>query len=101
MSYRPLSRRSKTRNDLSVEAIVKLIDQLKDDDGIAINTFDETSHNIVPFKLKKNLTKENIEKVKRIAPRGNENIYNSLKGAIEQLLESTKKNKRIIIITDL
>ena len=97
----PYQEDQKTRNDLSVEAIVKLIDQLKDDDGIAINTFDETSHNIVPFKLKKNLTKENIEKVKRIAPRGNENIYNALKGAIEQLLESTKKNKRIIIITDL
>ena len=97
----PYQKDQKTRNDLSVEAIVKLIDQLKDDDGIAINTFDETSHNIVPFKLKKNLTKENIEDIKRIGPKGNENIYNALKGAMEQLLESTKKNKRIIIITDL
>ena len=97
----PYQKDQKTRNDLSVEAIVKLIDQLNDDDGIAINTFDETSHNIVPFKLKKNLTKENIEDIKRIGPKGNENIYNALKGAMEQLLESTKKNKRIIIITDL
>ena len=91
----------KTRNDLSVEAIVKLISQLNDDDGIAINTFDETSHNIVPFKLKKNLTQENIEDVKKIVPTGNENIYNALEGAMNQLLESTKKNKRIILITDL
>ena len=97
----PYQKDQKTRNDLSVEAIVKLIDQLKDDDGIAINTFDETSHNIVPFKLKKNLTKQNIEDIKRIGPKGNENIYNALNGAMEQLLESTKKNKRIIIITDL
>jgi len=91
----------KTRNNLSVEAIVKLISQLNDDDGIAINTFDETSHNIVPFKLKKNLTQENIDDVKKIVPTGNENIYNALEGAMNQLLESTKKNKRIILITDL
>ena len=91
----------KTRNDLSVEAIVKIISQLNDDDGIAINTFDETSHNIVPFKLKKNLTQKNIDDVKKIVPTGNENIYNALEGAMNQLLESTKKNKRIILITDL
>ena len=91
----------KTRNDLSVEAIVKLISQLNDEDGIAINTFDETSHNIVPFKLKKDLTQENIDDVKKIVPTGNENIYNALEGAMNQLLESTKKNKRIILITDL
>ncbi len=91
----------KTRNNLSVEAIVKLISQLNDDDGIAINTFDETSHNIVPFKLKKDLTQENIDDVKKIVPTGNENIYNALEGAMNQLLESTKKNKRIILITDL
>ena len=91
----------KTRNNLSVEAIVKLISQLNDDDGIAINTFDETSHNIVPFKLKKNLTQENIDDVKKIVPTGNENIYNALEGAMNQLLESTKKNRRIILITDL
>lgn len=92
---------AKTRNDLSVESIVKLVQQLNDDDGIAINTFDELSHNIVPFRLKKNLTEENINDIKKIKPMGNENIYNALKGAMEQLLESTKKNKRIIIITDL
>ena len=91
----------KTRNDLSVEAIVKLTQQLYDEDGIAINTFDEISHNIVPFTLKKNLTKKNIDDVKRIRPTGNENIFNALKGAMEQLLESTKKHKRIILITDL
>ena len=91
----------KTRNDLSVEVIVKLINQLNDEDGIAINTFDETSHNIVPFKLKKDLTQKNIDDVKKIVPTGNENIYNALEGAMNQLLESTKKNKRIILITDL
>ena len=82
----------KTRNDLSVESIVKLVQQLNDDDGIAINTFDENSHNIVPFRLKKNLTEQNINDIKKIKPWGNENIYNALKGAMEQLLESTKKN---------
>jgi hypothetical protein len=92
---------SKTRNDLSVEAIVKLTEQLNDDDGIAINTFDETSHNIVPFRLKKDLTKKNIDDIKKIRPTGNENIYNALEGAMQQLLESRKKNKRIILITDL
>lgn len=91
----------KTRNDLSVEAIVKLCNQLNDDDGIAINTFNELSHNIVPFKLKKDLTEKNILDIKTILPGGNENIYNALEGAMQQLLESTKKNKRIIIITDL
>ena len=49
---------SKTRNDLSVEAIVKLVQKLNDDDGIAINTFNDNSWNIVPFRLKKNLTKK-------------------------------------------
>jgi hypothetical protein len=92
---------NKTRNDLSVEAIVKLTEQLNDDDGIAINTFDETSHNIVPFRLKKDLTKKNIDDIKKIRPTGNENIYNALEGAMQQLLESRKKNKRIILITDL
>ena len=92
---------SKTRNDLSVEAIVKLTEQLNDDDGIAINTFDETSHNIVPFRLKKDLTQKNIDDIKKIRPTGNENIYNALEGAMQQLLESRKKNKRIILITDL
>ena len=92
---------SKSRNDLSVEAIVKLTEQLNEEDGIAINTFDEISHNIVPFTLKKNLTQKNIEDVRKIQPTGNENIYNALKGAMEQLLESTKKHKRIILITDL
>lgn len=92
---------SKTRNDLSVEAIIKLTEQLNDEDGIAINTFDEISHNIVPFTLKKFLTQKNIEDIKKIHPTGNENIYNALEGAMQQLLESTKKNKRIILITDL
>ena len=91
----------KTRNDLSVEAIVNLTNQLNDDDGIAINTFDENSHIIVPFTLKKNLTQKNIDDVKKILPYGNENIYNALNGAMLQLVESTKKNKRIFIITDL
>ena len=91
----------KSRNDLSVEAIINLTKQLNDEDGIAINTFDETSHEIVPFTLKKNLTQKNIDDIKLIKPRGNENIYNALKGAMLQLIESTKKNKRIFIITDL
>ena len=91
----------KSRNDLSVEAIIKLTEQLEPEDGIAINTFDETSHNIVPFTLKKNLTEKNIDDVRKIKPFGNENIYNALNGAMLQLIESTKKNKRIFIITDL
>ena len=90
-----------TRNDLSVQSIVKLVQQLKDEDGIAINTFDTESHNIVPFTLKKNLTQKNIDDIKAIKPSGDENIYNALKGAMEQLEHSEKKNKRIIIITDL
>ena len=90
-----------TRNDLSVQSIVKLVQQLKDEDGIAINTFDTESHNIVPFTLKKNLTQKNINDIKAIKPFGDENIYNALKGAMEQLEHSEKKNKRIIIITDL
>ena len=44
-----------TRNDLSVQSIVKLVQQLNDEDGIAINTFDTESHNIVPFMLKKKI----------------------------------------------
>ena len=91
----------KTRNDLSVEAIIKLTEQLNDEDGIAINTFDEMSHNIVPFKLKQFLTKQDIKNIKMIKPTGNENIYNALEGARQQLLESIKVNKRIILITDL
>ena len=91
----------KTRNDLSVESIVKLTEQLNDGDGIAINTFDTESHNIVPFTLKKNLTQKNINDIKAIKPWGDENIYNALKGAMDQLEHSEKKNKRIIIITDL
>jgi len=90
-----------TRNDLSVQSIVKLVQQLNDEDGIAINTFDTESHNIVPFMLKKNLTQKNINDIKAIKPFGDENIYNALKGAMEQLEHSEKKNKRIIIITDL
>ena len=90
-----------TRNDLSVESIVKLTQQLNDNDGIAINTFDTESHVIVPFKLKKNLTQKNIDDIKAIKPTGDENIYNALKGAMDQLKCSEKKNKRIIIITDL
>ena len=90
-----------TRNDLSVDAIVKLTQQLNDDDGLAINTFDLQSHNIVPFTLKKNLTQKNIDDIKKIRPSGDENIYNALEGAMKQLDSSTKKNKRIIIITDL
>ena len=90
-----------TRNDLSVQSIVKLVQQLNDEDGIAINTFDTESHNIVPFTLKKNLTQKNINDIKAIKPFGDENIYNALKGAMEQLEHSEKKNKRIIIITDL
>ena len=90
-----------TRNDLSVQSIVKLVQQLKDEDGIAINTFNTESHNIVPFTLKKNLTQKNIDDIKAIKPSGDENIYNALKGAMEQLEHSEKKNKRIIIITDL
>jgi len=97
----PYQNDAKTRNDLSVEAIVKLTEQLNEEDGIAINTFDEISHNIVPFTLKKYLTEKNIEDVRKIRPTGNENIYNALKGAMDQLLESTKKHKRIILITDL
>ena len=97
----PYQNDRKTRNDLSVEAIVKLTEQLNDDDGIAINTFDENSHNIVPFRLKKDLTQKNIDDIKKIRPTGNENIYNALEGAMQQLLESRKKNKRIILITDL
>ena len=97
----PYQDNAKTRNDLSVEAIIKLTEQLNEEDGIAINTFDEISHNIVPFTLKKYLTKKNIDDIRKIKPTGNENIYNALKGAMEQLLESTKKSKRIILITDL
>ena len=90
-----------TRNDLSVQSIVKLVQQLNDEDGIAINTFDTESHNIVPFTLKKNLTQKNINDIKAIKPFGDEIIYNALEGAMEQLEHSEKKNKRIIIITDL
>ena len=97
----PYQNDAKTRNDLSVEAIIKLTEQLNEEDGIAINTFDEISHNIVPFTLKKYLTEKNIDDIRRIRPTGNENIYNALKGAMDQLLESTKKHKRIILITDL
>ena len=90
-----------TRNDLSVQSIVKLVQQLNDEDGIAINTFDTESHNIVPFMLKKNLTQKNINDIKAIKPFGDEIIYNALEGAMEQLEHSEKKNRRIIIITDL
>lgn len=97
----PIDNEGKTRNQLSLEAIVNLIGQLEEEDGIAINTFDEKSHNIVPFSFKKDLTDENINNIKAIIPCGNENIYNALEGAMKQLEKSIKKNKRIIIITDL
>ena len=88
----------KSRNDLSVEAIVKLSQQLNDDDGIAINTFNLKSHNIVPFKLKKNLTQQNINDIKAIKPFGDENIYNALEGAMQQLEQSTKKIKELLLL---
>ena len=47
------------------------------------------------------MTQKNINDIKAIKPFGDENIYNALKGAMEQLEHSEKKNKRIIIITDL
>ena len=44
----------KTRNDLLIEIIIKLTEKLYDEDGIAINTFEEIYHNIIPITLKKN-----------------------------------------------
>ena len=48
----------KTRNDLLIETIIKLTEKLYDEDGIAINTFEEISHDIIPINLKKKLTKK-------------------------------------------
>ena len=90
----------KSRIDLAKDALSKLILNLKPNDKFCLTTFNDNSTKIFPLSNKESLL-NNLKLLKEIKAGGGTNIYNALNGAIENILESENKNKRIILITDM
>ena len=90
----------KSRIDLAKSALSKLIINLRKDDKMALNTFNDLSKTIFPLSNKEEIL-NNLELIKNIYANGGTNLTNALNGAIENIIESKNKNKRIILITDM
>ena len=87
------------RIELAKEALLTMIDNLKDGNQMSISVFDDESNLIIPLSPKSEILFLE-EKIKNIQTRGGTDLYEALKGAYETLKISKKKFKRIIIITD-
>jgi uncharacterized protein YegL len=85
--------------ELAKEALIKMIDNLKEGNQISILTFNTESQLIIPLSPKSEILMLK-EKIKSIKADGGTDLYNALDGAYEALKNSKKKFKRIIIITD-
>ena len=90
----------KSRIELAKNALNKLILNIKKDDKIALNIFNDESKTIFPLSNKESIF-NNLEIIKNIKANGGTNLTNALNNAIENIIESKNKNKRIILITDM
>ena len=89
-----------SRIELAKNALNKLILNIRKDDKIALNIFNDESKTIFPLSNKEEIF-NNLQAIKEINANGGTNLTNALNGAIENIIESTNKNKRIILITDM
>jgi hypothetical protein len=89
-----------SRIELAKNALNKLILNIKKDDKIALNIFNDESKTIFPLSNKESIF-NNLEIIKNIKANGGTNLTNALNNAIENIIESKNKNKRIILITDM
>ena len=94
------NKNGKSRIDLAKSALSKLIINLRKDDKMALNTFNDLSKTIFPLSNKEEIL-NNLELIKNIYANGGTNLTNALNDAIENIIESKNKNKRIILITDM
>ena len=90
----------KSRIELAKNALNKLILNIKKDDKIALNIFNDESKTTFPLSNKESIF-NNLEIIKNIKANGGTNLTNALNNAIENIIESKNKNKRIILITDM
>ncbi len=89
-----------SRIELAKNALNKLILNIRKDDKIALNIFNDESKTIFPLSNKEEIF-NNLKVIKEINAKGGTNLTNALNGAIENIIESKNKNKRIILITDM
>ena len=87
------------RIELAKEALLTMIDNLKDGNQMSITTFNQQSQLIIPLCPKSEILILE-KKIKNINANGGTSLDNALKGAYDTLKKSKKKFKRVIIITD-
>ena len=89
------------KSEFAKETAKRIINQLHDQDNIAVTYFGVEFHVYIPLTPKSEIPKEKIEKMKKgIKCKGSTYYYNAIEGAYKQLEQSTSKNKRIILISD-
>jgi hypothetical protein len=89
-----------SRINLAKDALMKLILNLKNSDKLSLISFNDNPNIIFPLS-NKNECINNLSLIKELKAEGGTNILLAVKKSIESLIESTKLNKRIILITDM
>ena len=93
------------RINMAKKSLTQLIQKLKDDDNIAISTFNTNSYTIFEYQSVLNLKKSDYtSKIAVLKDDGGTNIFEAFVGAYNLMSgEKCKKNKirRIVIITDM
>ena len=93
------------RINMAKKSLTQLIQKLKDDDNIAISTFNTNSYTIFEYQSVLNLKKSDYtSKIAVLKADGGTNIFEAFVGAYNLMSgEKCKKNKirRIVIITDM
>ena len=89
-----------SRIELAKNALLKMILNLNNEDNFALLTFNEEIEKIFNLSPKNELI-NSLNLIKEIEAGGGTDLLLALQGAIDNLKKSKKKNKRIILITDM
>ena len=89
-----------SRIELAKNALTKMILNLNKEDNFALLTFNEEIEKIFNLSPKNELI-NSLNLIKEIEAGGGTDLVLALEGAIDNLKKSKKKNKRIILITDM
>ena len=89
-----------SRIELAKNALSKMILNLNNEDNFALLTFNEEIEKIFNLSPKNELI-NNLNLIKEIEAGGGTDLIVALQGAIDNLKKSKKKNKRIVLITDM
>ena len=95
---------SKTKMELAMEAAVKMVDKLQDNDRIGVVVFDDTAELVHPLKKVKKINKDTFkEHLLEINDNGGTNMESGMKKALDMFDDNIMDDgyqNRIIFITD-